>query len=194
MATAKGDTVRTFVAILLDESIRARLASAVDGLRGAAPGVAWVAEANLHVTLKFLGRVDAARLDDVIRALRGAVAGEAALSMEVKGLGAFPTPTRPRVIWAGVAGGGEACSAVAAIVEHALAPLGFGTEARAFSPHITLGRVREPRRAERLAALIRAGIAIDFGTMPVRSVSLMRSDLSPRGARYTELSSFPLAG
>jgi 2'-5' RNA ligase len=190
---AQGEIIRTFVAILLDGSTRARLASAVDGLRGAAPGVAWVAEANLHATLKFLGRVDAARLDAAARALRSTVARGPAFSMEIKGLGAFPTPTRPRVIWAGVAGGAEACAAVAEHVEHALAPLGFSAEARAFSPHVTLGRVREPWRDERLAALIRAGAATDFGTVPVRSVSLMRSDLSPRGARYTELSSFPLS-
>jgi 2'-5' RNA ligase len=192
VATAQGDVVRTFVAILLDESIRARLAPAVDGLRRAAPGVAWVAEGNLHATLKFLGRVDAAGLDAAARALRSAVVRGPSFSMEIKGLGAFPTPTRPRVIWAGVAGGAAACAAVAELVEHALAPLGFAPEARVFSPHITLGRVREPRRDERLAALIRAGGETDFGTLPVRSVSLMRSDLSPRGPRYTELSSFPL--
>jgi 2'-5' RNA ligase len=154
--------------------------------------VAWVAEPNLHVTLKFLGRVDAGQVDAVSRALRDGVARAPAFSLRLEGLGAFPTATRARVIWAGVADGAEACAAIAGLADGALAPLGFPTEARAFSPHVTLGRVREPRRDERLAALIRAAAATDFGVVPVRSISLMRSDLSPRGARHTELTSCPL--
>jgi 2'-5' RNA ligase len=149
-------------------------------------GVAWVAAENLHVTLKFLGGVDAARLALVSAALDEAVRDRPAFELVVAGLGAFPTPTRPRVIWAGAAAGAAALGEVAGRVDRALAALGFPPEERAFSPHITLGRVREPRRNERLADLV--GRSETFGTVRVDRVCLMRSDLSPRGARYSEQS------
>jgi 2'-5' RNA ligase len=172
---------------LLDAPTRAALAARVDRLREVAPGVAWVAPDNLHVTLKFLGGVDAPRLDRVRAALDRAVAGVPAFDLAVHGLGAFPTPTRARVVWAGIGDGGEALRAVAGRVERELAVLGFPPEERPFSPHVTLGRVREPRRNERLAAAL-ARETSRSGTVRVDRVSLMRSDLSPRGARYSELS------
>lgn len=145
---------------------------------------------NLHVTLKFLGAVDTSRLPVVREALDRAVAGCASFDLAVSGLGAFPTPTRPRVIWAGAAAGSSELKDVAARVERELTAVGFASDERAFSAHVTLGRVREPRGNERLAEALGGGER--FGTVRVDRVSLMRSDLSPRGARYSELSAHPL--
>ena len=189
MATGR---VRLFVAIPLDDAARARLAAAVDGMRASTRGAAWVAQENVHLTLKFLGGVEAGRIDSVTRALAAAAARVRPFSLEIKGLGAFPSASRARVIWAGVGRGSDDCVRAAASVERAIAPLGFPTETRGFSPHVTLGRVREPRRDERLATLLHAGAGVEFGTVAVSALSLMRSDLSPRGARYTELGSCPL--
>jgi len=149
-------------------------------------GVAWVTSENLHLTLKFLGGIDVVRLALVRDALDTAVRGCSAFEFSVIGLGAFPTPSRPRVIWAGVGTAGAALEALADRVDRALADVGFAPEQRAFSPHVTLGRVREPRRNERLADLV--GGSENFGTIRVDRVSLMRSDLSPRGAKYSEIS------
>jgi 2'-5' RNA ligase len=77
-------------------------------------------------------------------------------------------------------------------IDRALVALGFPPETRDFTPHVTLGRVREPRRNEALAAALETAATRDFGTLRVDRVSLMKSDLSPRGARYTELSAVPL--
>jgi 2'-5' RNA ligase len=118
-------------------------------------------------------------------------AGSTAFDLVLRGLGAFPSPTRPRVLWAGVDEGRTAAATLACGVDDALAGLGFEREARAFSPHVTLGRVRGPRPAPRLAEALAAGG--HFGRQPVASVALMRSDLSPRGARYSELATAPLA-
>jgi 2'-5' RNA ligase len=166
------------------------LATEVERLRPLARDVAWVAPDNLHLTLKFLGGVEAARLDLVATALSAAVAGSTAFDLVIRGLGAFPSPTRPRVLWAGVDEGGAAAGSLARGVDDALAELGFERETSAFSPHVTLGRVRVPRRAPRLADALAAGG--HFGRQPVASVALMRSDLSPRGARYSELATVPL--
>jgi 2'-5' RNA ligase len=182
--------VRTFVAVLLPDEIRQRLAQEVDALRPHASGVAWVAAENLHVTVKFLGGVEEARLTDAAAALKRA-ATVPVFEVEIRGLGAFPNASRPRVLWAG-APGSPAFTRLAEGVDQALVALGFAPEGRGFTPHITLGRVREPRRDVALTEAIEAAAARSFGALQVERVSLMRSDLSPRGARHTELSAVPL--
>jgi 2'-5' RNA ligase len=182
------------VAVLLDAPVRAALGAEIDRLRPLGRGVAWVAPENLHLTLKFLGEVEEGRTAELTGSLTGAVAGLAPFEAVIEGLGGFPTPTRPRVLWAGVTASGEALGRLAARVEAALAALGFAREGRPFSAHVTLGRVRLPRRNPALSAALAAGAARSFGTSPVGRVSLMRSELSPRGARYTELAALPLGG
>jgi 2'-5' RNA ligase len=154
--------------------------------------VAWVARDNLHLTLKFLGDVEAERLGDVTAALAAALAGCPAFDLSIEGLGAFPTASRPRVLWAGVGEGREAAAALARCVDAALAPLGFPPESRPFAAHVTLGRVRVPRTDRRLAEALAASGAL--GRQRVSHAALMRSDLSPRGSRYTEVAALPLAG
>jgi 2'-5' RNA ligase len=157
------------------------------------PDVVWVAPENFHLTVKFLGAVGTERLPDVERALGDAVAGVASFTLALRGLGAFPSTARPRVIWAGTAQGAAELAEVAARVERALSPLGFPTEERPFSAHVTLGRVRTPRRNPRLAQALAASADVELLRVPVERLSLMRSDLSPRGARYSELAGHPLA-
>jgi RNA 2',3'-cyclic 3'-phosphodiesterase len=176
--------------VLLPDDVRQRLATAIDRLRPHAADVAWVAASNLHVTLKFLGQVDETRLPALADGLGAALADRPAFELGVRGLGAFPSATRPRVLWAGLDDGG-ALAAVAERVERCCADLGVPRETRPFAGHVTLGRVREPRRQPALGeALARPA---DFGRLRVERVSLMRSELSPRGARYSELAAAPLA-
>lgn len=178
------------MAVLLPDDVRRRLAAEIERLRSHADDVTWVAPANLHVTLKFLGRVDEARVPPLIEALGAIAAGRRALDLAVRGLGAFPTPTRPRVVWAGLAEAPD-LGALADAVDAACGALGFTREPRPFSAHVTLGRVREPRRRPQLAeALVRS---VDFGRVRIERLSLMRSEPSPGGARYTELAALPLA-
>lgn len=136
--------------------------------------------------------MDETGLAALTSALTRAVTGLAAFDAEVRGLGAFPAPTHPRVVWAGIADGAPALVDVAGRVEVALAALGFPPDERPFSPHVTLGRVRQPGRAPALAGALAAGAGRAFGRTRVGRVSLMRSDLSPRGARYTELAGIAL--
>jgi 2'-5' RNA ligase len=167
------------------------LAAEADRLRPHAPGVAWVARDNLHVTLKFLGGVEATRLDAVTVTLASAVAGCPAFDVSLGGLGAFPSPSRPRVLWAALAEGAATARDLAGRIDVALHALGFARETRPFSAHVTLGRVRAPGANRPLAGALAAGTPA--GRQAVHHASLMRSDLSPRGARYTELAALPLA-
>jgi len=176
--------------VLLPDDVRQRLATEIERLRPHATEVAWVAPANLHVTVKFLGQVDETGVPALVDALRATAARHAVLDVVVRGLGAFPTPARARVLWAGL-DGAAGLAPLADAVDAACGALGVPRETRPFAAHVTLGRVREPRPQPRLAeALARGG---DFGRLRVASLSLMRSELSPRGARYTELAGLPLA-
>ena len=154
--------------------------------------IAWVAPENFHVTVKFLGSIDEAQVSTVTDALHRALAHHRAFDVEVATLGAFPSPTRPRVLWAGIADGSAALAEIAVSVDDALASLGFAREPRAFAGHVTLGRVREPRRAPALAEAVAAGAGRAFGRVHIGHVALMRSDLSPRGPRYSELATVAL--
>lgn len=166
---------------------------ATERASGTLPDVVWVAPDNFHLTVKFLGAVGAQRLPDLERALGEAVAGVSPFDLTLRGLGAFPSAARPRVIWAGTAEGAAELADLAARVERTLSPLGFPAEERPFSAHVTLGRVRTPRRNPRLAQALAASASVELLCVPVARVSLMRSDLSPRGARYSELAGHPLA-
>jgi 2'-5' RNA ligase len=177
--------------VLLPDDLRQRLATAIERLRLHAADVTWVAPANLHVTLKFLGQVDETRVSALADALRAALADQRAVDVTVRGLGAFPSATRPRVLWAGLEDATDGLTAIAERVDTCCGRLGFAPETRAFAAHVTIGRVREARRQPALAdALARP---VDFGRVRVERVSLMRSELSPRGARYSELFAAPLA-
>ena len=114
-----------------------------------------------------------------------------AFDVSLGGLGAFPSSSRPRVLWAGLAEGAAAACDLASRIDGELHALGFARETRPFSAHVTLGRVRTPRLNRRLAEALAAGAPA--GQQAVHHASLMRSDLSARGARYTELAALPLA-
>lgn len=156
--------------------------------------ISWVSPDNYHLTLKFIGDVDDERAGEIGAALAVAVNGIQAFDIALRGLGAFPTPARPRVIWAGVTGGGPPLADLARAVETAMASLGFPPEPRIFSAHVTLGRVREPRRNSDLAEALDRAASADLGVSSVDRVVLMRSQLSRRGARYSELAMALLAG
>lgn len=176
----------------MNDDVRARLGAEIERLRPTAPPVAWVTPGNLHITLKFLGGVDPAMIGPVTAGLAKVAARAMPFPLTIQGLGAFPSLTRPRVIWAGTDAGAETLIALATSVQHALAGLGFPPEARPFSPHVTLGRVRAPQRDQALADALAEAERRALGVVEVAYMSLMRSDLSSRGARYTELAAYPL--
>jgi 2'-5' RNA ligase len=167
--------------------VRRSLGEAIERLRPAAHDIAWVAPGNLHLTLKFLGAVPEARIDSVADALTQASLDASPFEAQIRGLGAFPSAGRPRVVWAGVTDGASQMVELARRVDLALTALGFARDERPFSPHVTLGRVRRPGRNPALTDALESAAAREFGRIPVPSASLMRSELGPRGACYTEL-------
>lgn len=187
------EAIRSFVAVLLSEDLRAALAEEVNRLRSRAPGIGWVRADNVHLTLKFLGHLPPKTLERVEVGLAEAVADQQRVILVFAGLGAFPSVDRPRVIWAGVQEGAERLVELQARVEAVLVERGIPKEDRTFHPHLTLGRVKDPRQAVPLRPTLQARAEVPFGRLDVSAIHLMRSDLHPQGARYTILRTFPLA-
>jgi 2'-5' RNA ligase len=188
--------MRCFVAIDLPDDVRAALGGAQARLRAAAPraDVRWVDPGKMHLTLKFLGEVAEERLGGVRDALDRVTGPTCPFAVACTGLGVFPGPSRPRVVWAGITGGLRELGLLAAQVERVVEPLGFLPERRPFRGHITLGRVRSPRGVGPMTRALEQAGGADFGGRMVTEVVLYRSHLSPKGARYEPIARFPLAG
>lgn len=186
--------MRLFIAINLPPDLRQRLWEAAESLRRAGYPVSWVAPDGLHVTLKFLGEVKPAREPEIVSGVEAAVQGAKRFTLPVSGFGAFPSLSRPRVVWAG-------CEPVPSLellqhrVEQEMERLGFPLEGRAFHPHLTLGRARRDARASAFRNLEDRIDALEFaGETTVESVDLMESQLARDGARYSRRHAVLLAG
>ena len=179
--------MRLFVAIQIPSEIRAGLAAFVSDLRALAPLAKWVRANNMHVTLKFLGETDSAKFGQVQAGL-AAIRSAQAVTLKFRGLGFFPNEKRPRVLWAGIAHDeDDPLARLHAATTAVLAALGHEPEERAFTPHITLARARDPRGDPALAA-VAAGPPEDHGPSTITSLLLYRSD---PGARYSVVATLP---
>lgn len=176
--------MRLFVAAHLDEPTRARVAAVQARVRELCAGwrASWTREDGFHLTLKFLGEVGAARTGEIARAL--ATLGESHRAIEVtfRGVGSFPPRGPARVVWLGVENGAAELTAVAADVDRRLGALGFPTEARGYSPHLTLARVRDPKRR------LPPGLPPDSVTGRIETICLYESVLGAGPAKYTMIS------
>lgn len=178
--------VRCFISIdVEDEEILSRILKAQRALEGSGADLKLVEPQNIHVTLKFLGEVGEGKLEEVVEALK-AVEFEP-FRIALRGLGAFPSPGRPRVVWIGVAEGAEETSSIYLQLEDKLAKLGFPKEGRGFTPHLTIARVKSGRGREGLLKVLQALKDEEFGRMPVKGVRLKKSVLTPRGPIYSTL-------
>lgn len=185
------------MAIELEEELKQELRQLQRDLssRGILDEVRWVKLEGMHLTLKFLGNVPADRIEMIELALAQACEGAHRFRMKFRGLGCFPNLSRPNVIWVGVEGDIDLLSALQHSIEQHLATLGYAPEKRAYTPHLTLGRVArnvDPKQRRRIGGLIERTTVDTLGEMATGEISLMRSDLSPSGAKYTRLASVPL--
>jgi len=187
--------LRLFVACELPPAVRDALGRLQDELRARGAGrLRWVRPEGIHLTLKFLGEVPAARREAVENALAGAVVSPFALDVRLGSLGGFGGRQRLRVIWVGLEGDVEGLAELAALIEEALGPLGFPREGRPFAPHLTLARVPDDagiQERSRLADLLEAFPSPPLPSMTLTAVNLMQSFLQPTGARYQCLAVYP---
>lgn len=188
--------LRAFIAVDIPIPIQQTIQENIDRLR-TLPGAAcvrWVSPDNIHLTLKFLGDIPSTNVEGLTLSLRGVADSINAFDLQVGGLASFPSSRRARVLFIGIQAPAE-LEALQHGVESACAQLGYAPEPRAFSPHLTIGRIKQesPAAEQQKIRRIIADFHIDsLGTARVDSVNLYQSDLRPQGAVYTKLSSAQL--
>ncbi len=187
--------MRLFVALEIPSAVRENLATLIAELRAADASspknkARWVRPENLHLTLKFIGHVEADKLDP-IRAALAEVRSEQPVELRFCGLGFFPNDKRPRVLWAGIDASPN-LAPLASEIDMRLGKLGIPRETREFAPHLTLTRFDPPGISEKLRAA-RENYAREFGALRTGEFHLIESKTRPTGAEYTRLSSFRFA-
>jgi 2'-5' RNA ligase len=190
------ESIRSFIAIELPPEVQASLGRTQSRLRtDARAPVKWVDPAIMHLTLKFLGNVNAGDIGNLTSALEEACRGVAPFQLQISGLGVFPSPRRVQVVWVGLSGDVEKLGTLQKRIDAKLAPLGFKAESRAFTPHLTLARVREearPEERQHLGELVAGTAAEHTDSFTVDAVHLMKSQLMRSGPIYSRLASIML--
>jgi 2'-5' RNA ligase len=182
--------MRLFTAIDLLPDVRENLDDLIGKLRPLAP-IKWSPPSNLHITTKFIGQWPEERLPELRKVLAG-LPGRKPIPIRVHGLGFFPNPKSPRVLWAGVDAPPE-LTALAADTDAAMARLGLEPESRAYSPHLTLARIRTPIELAPIHKEVTRLGDPDFGAFVADRFFLYLSKPGPGGSVYTKLSEFPIS-
>ena len=189
-------SIRAFIAVEIPPEIHKAIDRKTTPLRDALDPslVRWVPTGNIHLTLKFLGDVSPANVEMLSQMLRVETSRYPTFKIQFGDVGVFPNPRRPRVIWVGIQAPG-ALETLQHGIEAAAATLGYPAEKRPFSPHLTVGRVKQNISAsgmQRIRTALDETIANTLGSAQVTAVHLFKSDLKPTGAVYTKLFSAPL--
>lgn len=182
--------MRAFIAIELPQEIKDFLSSIQEQLKSTAADIKWVAPQNIHLTLKFLGEVDDKKLEKIMDILKYISKDKNAFYIRLSSVGAFPKTNFPRVIWIGLDKGDEETKQIAKALEEEIAKIGIPKEARPFSSHITIGRVRSGLNRDKLVKQL-----MDLADSPgkktlefkVTTLSLFKSTLTPKGPIYENL-------
>ena len=193
MAASTGDNVRAFIALPLEPALAAEIRKVQERLNALGGAVRWISPEQLHLTLRFLGNVAANRLDDLAAALRRACARAAPIRLALEGAGCFPNMKSPRVIWIGIQGDLAPLRALQEQIAQETKPFGDHSDERAFQPHLSIGRVKAfGMEGRKVAQAIERATVPELGEWTVHHVLLVRSKLTPDGARYSTLAEVAL--
>jgi 2'-5' RNA ligase len=185
--------LKLFTGVSVGPAVRSAAAALQQALAGCGANVKWVEPENLHVTINFLGEVDDRDLHGICRALTTVAKAEPSFRLSVQGVGAFPTPRRPKILWAALADGAETLRRIHNISEPKLLELGvYRREERGYTPHLTLGRVKDEADGQLLAAELPKHDDWRGGDVFVEELLLFNSDLRREGAVYSVIARMPL--
>ncbi|MBC8433378.1 MAG: RNA 2',3'-cyclic phosphodiesterase [Desulfobacterales bacterium] len=181
------ETIRTFIAIELPEKIIDSIRRIQERLQPYGFNVRWVRPQNIHLTLKFLGNIQKVQTEKINQAIFESAHGFAPISIAAKGIGAFPSIKRPRVIWVGLVGQINQLQKLQKTLDEKLAANGFPKEKRKFKGHLTLGRVKNKIDPQRLFEAVKEFAGFESEPFVTDTVALFKSELKPTGAVYTKL-------
>lgn len=177
----------------LPDTLKKAVGEVIRKLREAGADVKWAPEENLHLTLKFLGRTSEEHLDEIKEALYKKLSHYAPFYIKIGGAGHFPQGKPPRIIWVGIEEPGSLAD-IYTDVESVMVKFGYPREDRLFSPHLTIGRVRSPKRTGEVIKRLNEFRTVAFDEFVVSRIVLMKSELKPGGAEYSGLAEISLEG
>ncbi len=188
-----GTKIRAFLAMTIPQKVRHNLGALIHELESKAPEIQWISPEKLHVTLYFFGNVDETKLlEEMAPAIQRALSSEPPLALDCGGMGVFPNWKYPNVIWAGITGDTDRLLLLHDHIAHILKPFGLKKDKRLFRPHLTIGRADKIRKETHVVRLVEQLGPIEFGAIPVKELTLFRSELTKDGAVYTPLKVLPL--
>ena len=180
--------MRTFISIEIPENIKDNIEKSIGEMKLTLSPLKWLDKKNLHITLKFLGWVVDDKMGDMISSVTDIAKDFGSIKMHFAGLGVFPDTKHPRVIWVGVNKGNDRVKELAEKIDTRLLSEGYRKEEeREFSPHLTIGRIKEKIDAEPLSKFMGKNAMTEFGEFTADHISVMKSTLKRSGPIYEEI-------
>ena len=184
--------MRCFIAIDLPQKIKNVLGAVINASKRHSKSIRWIAPDNIHLTLKFLGEIEESLIPVIKERLSASCSPHKTFTINITGAGAFPNFRSPNVLWFGIEDS-EELKRLYNNIEDAISLLGFKKEGRKFSPHLTIGRVKDKNGIESALKEFAAFKDRRFGSIEISEVVLMQSILKPSGAEYSRLAIFKLS-
>ncbi|MBI3599232.1 MAG: RNA 2',3'-cyclic phosphodiesterase [Nitrospinae bacterium] len=185
-------TIRAFISIEIPQEVREKISLIQEQLKTVETPVSWVRPQSIHLTLKFLGNISEAQIQDIGNCISTAANGINPFTVNIRGTGVFPNLNYPRVIWLGLEDKTDSLFRLQKGIDGCLSKIGFEAEERGFTPHLTVGRIKSLRGKNQLIRTIHIYRDIEAGEIAVDKINLMRSQLNPAGAIYTVLEEIKL--
>ena len=188
------DAIRTFIAIDIPPWVKTEIAGIQNRLKSLNLNASWVSQANMHMTLKFLGDIDPHSAPAIKKTMTAVLHTTPKFSVSLGGLGVFPNLKRPRAVWIAIQDNSGALKTIWEKTEDAMAALNFPGETREFTPHLTLGRIKSAKGKALLKHALQTAPSIELSPFEITSVKFYQSQLTPKGSIYTVLAQFQLNG
>ncbi|MEN6321281.1 MAG: RNA 2',3'-cyclic phosphodiesterase [Syntrophaceae bacterium] len=188
-------SIRSFLAVELPPEVLNEIIGIQGRLKKTLQGyISWVRPTGIHLTLKFFGNIAEVEIPNISQAVQNAIVNVKPFTLNVRRFGAFPDMKRPRVLWLGLDGDIDVLIQLQKEMDKGFQECGFQKEERTFRPHLTLARVKEPKGVIGLAKIIEKSEDYKAGSLTVSSLTLFKSELTPKGAIYTKLALFAFGG
>lgn len=186
--------IRSFIAIEIPDGLKNDALEIQKKFKACNADASWTRMEGMHLTLKFLGNVEEEKIEGIKRVLEGIAGATQRFKIKIGGVGVFPNQKMPRVIWIGIKNEDGMLDGLHKRIDAELSEMCFEKEGRDFKPHLTLGRMRSQKGREGIIKLLGEFKDKEIGVFTASEMRLIKSDLQPQGAAYTELARFEFGG
>ena len=187
-------SIRAFLAIDPSQEVLNEVGRIQDRFKKSIQGdIRWVRPEGIHLTLKFFGYVSETDITNISVVVKNNIVNVKPFILNIRRVGVFPSVNRARVLWLGMDGDVDVLIRLQKSIDTELQRYGFETENRAFSPHLTLARIKEPKGLIGIAKIMEKSEEYTAGSFTVDGLNLFKSTLTPKGAIYTKLVDFPFS-